>query len=100
MEIENWKLKINYPMPITKSAKKALRQSVRKKAQNTIQKNTVRDLAKKLKTLVKDKKNDEAKKTLILNVKAIDKAVKNNVLKLNTASRKKSKLAKLVNSLT
>ncbi len=87
-------------MPITKSAKKALRQSIRKKAQNTIQKNTVRDLAKKLKNLVKDKKNDEAKKTLILNIKALDKAVKNNVLKLNTASRKKSKLAKLVNSLT
>lgn len=87
-------------MPITKSAKKALRQSIRKKAQNVKQKNTVRDLAKKLKTLVKDKKNDEAKKTLILNIKALDKAVKNNVLKLNTASRKKSKLAKLVNSLT
>ncbi len=87
-------------MPITKSAKKALRQSIRKKAQNTIQKNTIRDLGKKLKTLVKDKKNDEAKKTLILNIKALDKAVKNNVLKLNTASRKKSKLAKLVNSLT
>ncbi len=86
-------------MPITKSAKKALRQSIRKKAQNTIQKNAVRDLAKKLKTLVKNKKTDEAKKTLILNIKALDKAVKNNVLKLNTASRKKSALAKLVNSL-
>ena len=87
-------------MPITKSAKKALRQSIRKKAQNTKQKNTIRDLAKKLKTLVKNKKNDEAKKTLILNIKALDKAVKNNVLKLNTASRKKSALAKLVNSLS
>lgn len=87
-------------MPITKSAKKALRQSIRKKANNTVQKNTIRDLAKKLKTQVKNKKNNEAKKTLILNIKALDKAVKNNVLKLNTASRKKSKLAKLVNSLT
>lgn len=87
-------------MPITKSAKKALRQSIRKKAQNTLQKTNIRDLAKKLKTLIKNKKNDEAKASLILNMKALDKAVKNNVMKLNTASRKKSALAKLVNSLT
>lgn len=86
-------------MPITKSAKKALRQSIRKKAQNTKRKNTIRDLSKKLKTLVKNKSADEAKKTLILNIKALDKAVKNNVLKLNTASRKKSKLAKMVNAI-
>lgn len=86
-------------MPITKSAKKALRQSVRKKAQNTKQKNTIRELSKKLKILVKNKKTDEAKKSLVLNIKALDKAVKNHVLKLNTASRKKSKLAKMVNAI-
>lgn len=86
-------------MPIKKSAKKALRQNIARRAKNAKTKNTVRVLAKKLRSLVTDKKTEEAKKTLILAVKAIDKAVKANVLKRNTASRKKSKLAKLVNTL-
>lgn len=86
-------------MPIKKSAKKALRQNIARRAKNAKIKNTVRVLAKKLKTLVTAKKTEEAKKTLILAVKAIDKAVKTNVLKRNTASRKKSNLAKLVNTL-
>lgn len=86
-------------MPIKKSAKKALRQNIARRARNAKTKNTVRVLAKKLRSLITDKKTEEAKKTLILAVKAIDKAVKTNVLKRNTASRKKSKLAKLVNTL-
>jgi small subunit ribosomal protein S20 len=86
-------------MPITKSAKKALRQNIKRRAQNAKTKNKFRALTKKLKGLVSEKKIDEAKKTLILAVKAIDKAVKTGVLKKNTASRKKSKLAKLVNTL-
>jgi len=86
-------------MPITKSAKKALRQNIKRRAQNAKTKNKFRVLSKKLRGLVSEKKINEAKKTLILATKAIDKAVKTNVLKLNTASRKKSKLAKLVNTI-
>lgn len=86
-------------MPINKSAKKALRQSIKRRERNAKTKTSIRNLSKKLKGMVTDKKADDAKKTLILTVKAIDKAVKNNILKLNTASRKKSKLAKMVNAI-
>jgi len=86
-------------MPIKKSAKKALRQNIARRAKNAKVKNTVRVLSKKLRALVAAKKTEEAKKTFILTVKAIDKAAKNNILPKNTASRKKSGLAKLVNTL-
>lgn len=86
-------------MPITKSAQKALRQNIKRRLRNAAIKNKIRTLAKNLKKAVTEKKAEEAKKTLILAVKTIDKAAKTGVLKKNTASRKKSKLAKLVNTL-
>lgn len=86
-------------MPITKSAQKALRQNIKRRLQNAAAKNKVRTLAKKLKEAVAEKNTEEAKKTLILATKTIDKAAKTGVLKKNTANRKKSNLAKLVNTL-
>ncbi len=87
-------------MPITKSAQKALRQNIKRRLQNAAAKNKVRTLAKKLKKMVAEKNAEEAKKTLVLATKTIDKAAKTGVLKKNTASRKKSNLAKLVNTLS
>jgi len=87
-------------MPITKSAQKALRQNIKRRLQNAAAKNKIRTLAKKLKKMVAEKNAEEAKKTLILATKTIDKAAKTGVLKKNTASRKKSNLAKLVNTLS
>ncbi len=86
-------------MPITKSAKKALRQNVNRRIKNAAVKNKIRLLAKKLKKIVTAKNTDEAKKTLVLAIKAVDKAAKTGVLKKNTARRKKSKLARLVNAI-
>lgn len=81
-------------MPITKSAKKAIRGSLRKKARNDSRKKTMKDLIKKIeKTAKKDKKGAEA--MLREAYKAIDKAAKRGVIKKNNASRKKSRLAKL-----
>lgn len=87
-------------MPITKSAQKALRQNIKRRLQNAAAKNKVRTLAKKLKEAVAEKNTEEAKKILILATKTIDKAAKTGVLKKNTANRKKSNLAKLVNTLS
>ena len=82
-------------MPITKSAKKAIRNSSRRKAFNDRRNKTMKDAIKKLeKTAKTDKK--EAEKLLSATYKAIDKAQKRNVIKKNTASRKKSRLARLV----
>ncbi|MBU4338749.1 30S ribosomal protein S20 [Patescibacteria group bacterium] len=85
-------------MPIIKSAKKALRQNIARRARNAKVKNKVRALIKNLTKLVAAKNAEEIKKTLILAVKAIDKAAKNHIIPKNTASRKKSFLAKLANS--
>jgi small subunit ribosomal protein S20 len=84
-------------MPITKSAKKALRQNVKRKARNIVYKKKIKDLVKKVRNLVLEKKFEEAKNLLPQIYKALDKAGKVGVVKKNTASRKKSRITKLVN---
>ena len=49
-------------MPITKSAKKALKGSLIKKAANDRNKKAVKEAIKNIEKLVKEKKKDEAKK--------------------------------------
>jgi len=83
-------------MPITDSAKKALRQSVRRKKRNLIYKNKIRDLVKEIRSLTVENKKEEAKKLLSQAYKALDKAAKVGVIKKNTASRKKARLAKFL----
>ena len=84
-------------MPITKSAKKALRASKRKTLFNLKRKNNLQDTVKKYKKLVAAKKMEEASKMIPELQKAIDKAAKKGVIKKNTASRKKSRLIKTIN---
>jgi small subunit ribosomal protein S20 len=83
-------------MPITSSAKKALRASKKKKVFNQRRKDTLTGVVKKIKKFVSDKNTQEAVKLLSEAYKAIDKAAKTNLIKKNTASRKKSRLAKFV----
>lgn len=82
-------------MPITKSAKKALRGSLVKKAMNDRNKKAIKEATKNIEKLIKEKKKDEAKKLLPVAYSAIDKAAKRGVLKKNTASRKKSQLSRI-----
>ena len=82
-------------MPITKSAKKALRGSLVKKAMNDRNKKAIRESAKNIEKLIKEKKKDEAKKLLPSAYSVIDKACKRGVIKKNTASRKKAQLSKM-----
>lgn len=82
-------------MPITSSAKKALRASARKRVFNTRRRSTMQDAVKTVKKLVADKKGTEAAKSLSEAYQAIDKAAKTGLIKKNTASRKKSRLAAL-----
>lgn len=82
-------------MPITKSAKKALKGSLVKKAANDRNKKSVKESIKAIEKLVKENKKDEAKKLLSVAQAAIDKASKKGVYKKNTASRKKARLSKI-----
>lgn len=83
-------------MPVTKSAKKALRQSIKRKARNLVYKRKIKALLKKARTLALAKKIEDARTLLPEIYKALDKAAKVGVIKKNTASRKKSRVAKLL----
>lgn len=83
-------------MPITKSAKKSLRQSKGRKKRNLQRKKKIKNLVKEIRNLVAQKKITEAKKLLPQLYQALDKAAKVKTIKKNTASRKKSRLTKLL----
>ena len=83
-------------MPIIKSAKKALRQSFRKRAHNVTYKQKMKDLLKQVKTLASQQKIQEAKKMLPAIYKILDKAAKEKVIKKNAAARGKSRITKLL----
>ena len=86
-------------MAITKSAKKAHRQSLKRRVGNLVYKDKMKSLLKEARNLVSQKKVKEAK-SLIANIyQALDKAAKKGVIKKNTASRKKSRISKLINKI-
>ena len=84
-------------MPIKTAGKKALRTSQRNHKINQKIKTALNSSIKKFNELIKDNKIEEAKKELNKCYKALDKAAKKNVIKKNTASRKKSRLTKNLN---
>lgn len=73
-------------MPIIKSAKKAARQSVKRRNNNQAIKKTIRSALKEFRA------NPTAEKMAKIQSE-YDKAVKKGLLKKNTASRRKAKLA-------
>jgi small subunit ribosomal protein S20 len=86
-------------MPITTSAKKAIRQSSRKRVFNMRRKNKVEDAIRKVKKLAASG-SKEVKSALSLAYKAIDKAAKGFTLNKGTASRMKSRLNAFVKKLS
>jgi len=83
-------------MPNTKSAKKALRSSERKRVFNLRKKREMNDVVKEIRTLVAANKSKEAQALLSRAYQTIDKAAKRGIIKKNTASRKKSRLSKIL----
>ena len=82
-------------MPITASAKKALRQSIRRRAKNLKRSNAYKNAVKELKKIAPTNK-EEAKKLMSKTYKAIDKAAKTGVIKKNKAARLKSGIARFL----
>lgn len=82
-------------MPKTSSAKKALRQSYRKREYNLKRLNEMKSSVKDVKKL-KGEDKEKALKHLPVAYKAIDKAAKRGVIKKGAANRKKSRLAKFL----
>ncbi len=86
-------------MPNTKSAAKAMRQSNRRRANNLKTKSKFKTAVKKVKKFVVETNVTDAVTALKEAMSTMDKAVKKGVLHKNTASRKKSRLAKSINKL-
>jgi small subunit ribosomal protein S20 len=85
-------------MPNIKSAKKALRSSLRKRQYNNFWKNRIKQAEKSLsdKIETKDTGIDILNAGLTALQKALDKAAKNNVIHKNKANRIKSGYAKKI----
>ena len=75
-------------MPIIKSAKKAARQAEKRTEHNT-------EIKKAIKAAIKEFKKKPSMATLAKAQSELDKAVKKDLLKKNTAARKKAKLHKV-----
>jgi len=86
-------------MAITKSAKKAWRQSLKRRKKNLLYKEKIKNLIKEVRNLVLGKKTEEAKKLLPRVYKILDKAAKERVIKKNTVARKKSRITKLLSRI-
>jgi small subunit ribosomal protein S20 len=78
-------------MAITKSAKKANRQSKRRKAINDLRRKGLKLALKQ----VRDAQKDDVK-ALAAAYKAIDKALKGGIMKKNTAARRKARVARIL----
>jgi small subunit ribosomal protein S20 len=83
-------------MPITKSAKKALRQNKTRRTRNVRKIVAYKASVKDFRKLVAAGKKDEAKKMLPKVYQILDKATKSGVIKKNKASRLKSNTSRLL----
>ncbi len=83
-------------MPIIKSAIKRARQNDDRRRRRQPYKTQLKTMMRKIGDLAKEGKKEEGQKILPQVFKAIDTAVKKNIIHRNTAARKKSMVSKLV----
>lgn len=87
-------------MAITKSAKKAIRQNKTRRAKNLIYINKIKKLVKEAKAFTMQKKVKEAQELLPKVYQILDKAAKVGIIKKNNASRRKSRIAKMIDGIS
>ncbi len=86
-------------MPVIKSAKKRMRQNIKRHTRNLPVKSKMKTMFKKGLLLAKEGKTGELTKLMPEIFSIVDTAVKKNLLHENNASRKKSRLSKALNEL-
>lgn len=87
-------------MPITSSAKKALRASKKKRVFNLRHKAQVEKVMKDFRKFITAKNKASAEKLIPSFYQSLDKAAKTGYLKANTASRLKSRAAAALKKLS
>lgn len=85
-------------MPQLKNAEKALRQSIKRRTRNLAVSNNIAYLIKMAKQQATSK-DAKAQETVKNTIRALDKAAQKGILKLNTASRQKSRFLKAIKGL-
>ena len=90
--LENWR----NILPQIQSAKKRLRQNDKRRTANREKRSAVRTAEKTIISLVREKKFEDAENVFRTYASLIDKASKTNIYHPNNASRKKSRLSKLI----
>ena len=84
-------------MPLTKSAKKRVRQDKKRREYNRSWKTRMKNKIKKIDSLIQQGKIIEAKESFPSLMSFIDKVASKGVIHKNKAARKKSKIAKKLN---
>ncbi len=87
-------------MPNIKSAIKRVKVNEKNKLKNSAQKSALRTSIKNFEVAVQNNDIENAKDSLMVATKKLDKAVSKGLIKKNTASRKKSRLTKKLNELS
>lgn len=86
-------------MPNIKSAKKRLRQNAKRRANNRARMSALRTHVKKMEESVAKGDRETAAEMLSITSKVLDQAAARGLIKKNTASRRKSRLATQVNKI-
>lgn len=87
-------------MPIKDAGKKAMRSDAKKALRNRQVRGTYRSAIKGFEIALGESKVDDAKKFFLLAQKTLDTAVSKDVIKKNTAARKKSRMSKALKNLS
>lgn len=85
-------------MPNIKSAEKRVRTSTQRTLRNVSLKSALRTTIKKFETALVQSNIEQARLTLKIATRALDKAATKGIIHRNTASRKKSRLTRRFNS--
>ena len=86
-------------MPSSKSAKKRLRQSVKRRARNRAGMSALRTQVKQMNEVAEKGDREAALETLSVTCKKLDQAAAKGTIKKNTSSRTKAGLARAVNKI-
>jgi small subunit ribosomal protein S20 len=86
-------------MPNIKSQKKRVKTNEKKRAYNASFKSSMKTAIKQVEAAIEAKDHKKAMENLTLAYKKLDKANQKGILHKNTVARKKSNLAKSVNSI-
>jgi len=85
-------------MPNKKNAEKALRQSEKRQKANDKVRFSIHDMKRKIRKALETSTSTEELQSLYKQAQILlDKATKNNIIKKNAASRKKSSISKMIN---